>query len=110
LLLSVLSGIFQMRMEQAIPKPLSEAKRAEIIRALLNDPHHNAHRVAHALGGVSDSTVGKIARAEGIPLLARGRNMHFLWTDPEYAEFMATKISARRRASARRSLDKPTQG
>ena len=47
---------------------ISEEKRRQIIVALNDNP--NAKQVAQKIGGVSDTTVGKIAKAAGIALAA----------------------------------------
>jgi transposase-like protein len=47
---------------------ISKEKRAQIIAALKDNP--NAKRVAREIGGVSHTTVGKIAKAAGIALAA----------------------------------------
>jgi transposase len=47
---------------------ISEEKRRQIVAALKDNP--NAKQVAQKIGGVSDTTVGKIAKAAGIALAA----------------------------------------
>src|SRR5262249_19033179 len=52
----------------AMTQIISEEKRRQIIVALNDNP--NAKQVAQKIGGVSDTTVGKIAKAAGIALAA----------------------------------------
>ena len=49
---------------------ISKEKRRQIIAALKANP--NAKQVAREIGGVSHTTVGKIAKAAGIALAAAG--------------------------------------
>jgi DNA-binding transcriptional ArsR family regulator len=51
----------------------SPEKRAQILAALNDNP--NANQVARKIGGVSQPTVGKIAKAAGIVLTAAGKRL-----------------------------------
>jgi len=52
----------------AMKQMISKEKRAQIIAALKDNP--NATQIAQEIGGVSHTTVGKIAKAAGIALAA----------------------------------------
>src|SRR5215469_7419585 len=52
----------------AMRQIISEEKRRQIVAALKDNP--NAKQVAQKIGGVSHTTVGKIAKAAGVALAA----------------------------------------
>ena len=52
----------------AMRQIISEEKRRQVVAALKDNP--NAKQVAQKIGGVSHTTVGKIAKAAGIALAA----------------------------------------